>query len=472
MNWSISERANTIQKQLREFLERENEEGLENLLAVAHPADLALVFENFSPQHAVELLNYLSKQKIVEVLSLISPSKAAQLLRCREKESLENILPDMPPDDAAELFRNLTSAEQENLLAGIEDQEFRRSFVDLVSYPHDVAGGVMTTKFLAVEETETVSGTLDLIAEAEEEAELIYYVYTLDEDQCLTGVISLRKLLKLPGHKQLRDFINTDLFKVRVDVPRAEALELMDRYELLSLPVVDYQDRLQGVITADDAVEMLEQEMAESMLRREGIAPLEGVDREEEMLPENSSLWTTFSLRLPWLVVVSLGGLLAAVALGHLGEELLAHSRLLYFLPLILALSAAAASQASALAGQPGSLKKISSGPFFSNLLRELFFTGLGVGVFLALLVGGLVWCWKVYLLAEPLGGDTIIFSTAVGAATAAVVFSGALLGFLLVRFVRFFNLDPAYANNPLLISMQYVLSVLVYIWVVSLFPL
>ncbi len=472
MNRRITERVENIEQQLLEFLKRENEEGLQNLLPVTHPADLALVFENLSSSKAAELSNYLSQDKLVEILSLISPTSAAQLLRRREKQSFENILPEMPPDDAADLFLTLTKAEQESLLAGIENQEFRRNLVDLVSYPHDTAGGVMTTEYLAVDETETVDEVLALIREAPDEAELVYYVYTLDEDKCLTGVVSLRKLLQVSGHKRLRDLIHKDLFKVRVDVPRAEALELIDRYELLSLPVVDYQDRLRGVITADDAVEMLEQEMSESLLRREGIAPLEGIDRAEGMLPENSSLWTTFSLRLPWLVVVSLGGLLAASTLGYLGEELLIHRQLLYFLPLVLGLSSAAASQASALVGQPGLLKKISSGPFFLNLLRELFFTGLGVGVFLALLVGGLVWCWKVYLLAEPLGGDTIIFATAVGIATAAVVLSGALTGFLLARLVRFFNLDPAYANNPLLISVQYVLSVLVYIWVVSLFPL
>ena len=268
----------------------DDRETLEN----AHPADAADHLENLPLEEQLQAVGSMSTEAAAESIAEMGSSDRIQLMQSLTPESAAGILADMAVDDAVDLLDELDEAHKEQLIDKLEDAH-AEELLDLLRYDPDTAGGVMNTEAVVLDERLTVDQAIGMIRKQAEDTEIPYYAYLVDENERLVGVLSMRDLLTARPGTMLENLIrNQTLVSVTFDVDREEVAHLISHYNFLALPVVDYQDRLLGVVTVDDIIDIIHEEASEDMKRMVGAAADETSD----------SPWTySVRKRLPWLVV-------------------------------------------------------------------------------------------------------------------------------------------------------------------------
>ncbi|MFB6345261.1 MAG: magnesium transporter [bacterium] len=466
----MESRINTIKRQLIEHLRQENERGLQNLFEVTHPGDFAAVLEVVDLDDAKELFSRLPASRRTEILDEVAPRRSVELLSELSEEAVVDVLEDMPPDDAADIFLMFDDEAQEEYLSKIDDDQYRRTIIDLISYPADSAGGIMTTEYLAVSEKLSVEEAIQTVRRRSEDAEILYYLYTLDEDNRLSGVIAMRELLQAEPTQQLRDLASRDLVHARIDDDQEEAAQLLDRYNLLAVPVLDHQDHMRGIITVDDAVGILEQEATEDIYKQAGISPYQELEAERSIRLTQSSFWTNMSLRIPWLTVVFIGTLLTASSVSLFEGYLNKFVELAFFMPVIAAMGGNVGAQSTTIFVRALTLGQIDTGDFWRPFLAEMYKTGMGIGLFFGLFLGLTSWGWQVYLRGTDPVGYALSFGLAVGMAMFFAILAASANGFFIPWLVSVMGADPAAASNPLLTTVQDLVGIFIYFGCASLF--
>ncbi|MFP4687277.1 MAG: magnesium transporter [bacterium] len=460
----MRDRIDVIIKQVREYLKQENDEGLQNIFQISHPSDLAGVLERVGSQQSAELFARMPAGKKVEVLSLLAGAIAAALLEEIDDRETVKLISSMSPERAADIFLTFAPEQRERYLTLIKDEQFRRTLVDLISYPHDTAGGIMTTDFFAVDEKQPVEKTLEQLKETAVDQESVNYIYTLNEDHGLSGAVSLRRLLQADPWDELREYACRDLFKVLVDDDREKAARLINHYDLLALPVIDHQGRLCGVIRTSEAARIMESEFTEDLYRQFGLAPSRELETEYGMNPMRSSLWSDLGLRLPGLIIVCFALLAVAIVSGYFEAFLLEYIELVFFIPLVAALGSTAAAQTAVVFTRELSLEHFDISRFWSYLFKKTLGSGFILALFLALFSGLCIWVWQVYVrLSDPTGFAVLL--AAVVSASVFIAMLVASLGGLLLPYIFYkLSADPANVSNPLLRGIFDLVAVVVYL--------
>jgi len=225
-------------------------------LAELHPADLATIIDQLSRSDRVGLIASLDDEAAADAIGEMEPEAQVDILEDLEPERAADILEEMDPDDAADLVADLSEESREEIL-GLMEKDEAEEVQELMEYDEDTAGGIMTTEFVAVPRTLTAAETIDRLRELEPNAETIYYVYVTDADDRLVGVLSLRDLIVAKPNRPIGDFMYDEPVAVRTDASQEEVTELVARYNLLAVPVVDEAGRLEGIVTVDDAMDTL-----------------------------------------------------------------------------------------------------------------------------------------------------------------------------------------------------------------------
>ncbi len=459
----MENRIEAVKNQLLDHLDRDNMKGLENLFEVTHPSDFGAVLEVVDLSQARELFTHLPDNLKPEMLGEISPGRAVKLLRDRSEESIVEVLEGMPPDDAADIFLTFDQENQERLLSKIEDDEFRQILIDLVSYPPDSAGGIMTTEFVAVNEDMTVNEAIEAARRRANDAEMLNYLYALDEDKRLSGVLAMRELLRANSDDRIREVAVRDVVSVRIDDDQEDAAKQLNRYNLLALPVVDHQNHMRGIITVDDAVGILEQEATEDIYKQAGISPYQELEAERSIRLTRSSFWTNLSLRIPWLSVVFVGALLTASSVSLFEEYLEKYVELAFFMPVVAAMGGNVGAQSTTIFVRGLTLGQIDTRRFWRPLLAELYKTGVGIGLFFGIFLGFASWIWQVYVGGHAPVGFAFDFGISVGLSMFLAIISASANGFLIPWIVSIAGADPATASNPLLTTVQDIVGIVIY---------
>lgn len=452
----------TLKSQLLDHLQQENEAGLKNIFENNHPSDLAEALEILSRERARKIFQVCPSEQRSEILGQLTPVLGRYVLSGLSDREVIHALSELNPDDSADIFLAFSKKRQQQLLPLIEEGEFRQELVDLISYPPDSAGGIMTTEYLAVPETFTVEETLAEIQKEADEAEVIYYVFTINEGRRLSGAVSMRRLLEADGDIQIREIAQRDLFKVRLSDDQEKAAKIMDRYGLLAVPVVDHQDRMRGIITSDDAVGILERETTEDIFKQAGLSPYEELESERSMRLTHASLWSNMTLRIPWLVIVSFGTLLTASSVSMFEEYLTKYVELAFFMPVIAAMGGNVGAQSTTIFVRGLVLGHVDMKHFWKQFFMEIFRTGFGIGLFFGGFFGLCTWLWQFFIRsASP--DYALFFSLAVGVSMFLAIVAASALGFLIPYTVYKVGADPATASNPLLTTLQDVVGLLIY---------
>ncbi|UCC66566.1 MAG: magnesium transporter, partial [Deltaproteobacteria bacterium] len=268
-----------------------------------HPADLAHILQYFSEGEQRTVITLVNDPaKTAEVLSELDWGMGANILQSMDSSKVIHILQKMPSDDAAEIIGNLPEELAEDLLQGMKKEDLE----DLLSYPEETAGRIMNPDYFALHEDTTVREATNAVRKAAD-AEMVFYIYVVDDRNHLVGVISLRQLLLVPPQKHLRDLMTTEVFSVQTHEDQEEVARVVEKYNILAVPVVDEENKLVGVITVDDVIDILRDEATEDFLKMAGT-------REEEFVYVDDILKVS-RLRFPWLITNLLGGLITGYLL-------------------------------------------------------------------------------------------------------------------------------------------------------------
>lgn len=465
----MNQRIEAIRKQMEKLKDSEDHEGLKNIFEISHPSDLAEALQNYYSVQTAEYVRLMPHQVALEVLRSIPEDRARDILKELAVDEIPPYLTKMKPDDAADIFLEFNPQIQDEILEHMENDEVRQNLINLVSHPSDSAGGLMTTEYLAISEESTVEDAIEAARNYSGDAEIVYYIYTLDSEQHISGVLSMRELIQTDPQTPVKDIVRRDIFKVKVDDDQEEAARLMERYQLLAIPVVDEYDRIRGIITVDDAMDALEDETTEDFYKKSGMSSIESLQTERSHRVINASIWTNILVRSPWLIVVGIGGLLAGGVLEVYEQALETWVVLAFFVPLLMDMGGNVGTQSTTIYVRGLTLGHIDPRHFLKDMLRELVRTGLAIGTLMGVLTFSAGYTWVYYWRGAP-HSEAILLGMTVGVSMVLIVSVASLLGYLIPWIIHKLNLDPAAASDPVVTTIKDITGLLIYFSVASLF--
>lgn len=369
-----------------------------------------------------------------------------------DRGHLSKLLEEMSADDRVDLLEHMDEEQIEQILPLIAQAE-RDEIRKLLSYPDDSCGSIMTTEYASLPENLTVRDALEKLRQQAPDRETIYYIFIVDDERRVHGVITLRQLILARPTTQLSTIMRRNLVTVKVDDERDEAARQLARFDLLALPVVDHQQRLVGIITHDDVLDVVQEEAEEDAYRQSAMEPLENSYF-------STPIVTIAHKRGVWLLVLALMSLLtAAVARLFEGVEE-RHSWMTWFLPLVLSSGGNTGSQSATLVIRAMGISELTRLERWETLRRELL-----TGLLLGLALGMVMFLLLPFLFHLSMGEAAVV-----GGTIGAVVAMGAVTGAFLPLGVERLGWDPAVMSNPLIASLSDMLATATYFTVAIIF--
>jgi len=420
---------------------------LKRLIAEPHPADLADLMEHLESDERLSVFQLLTPERAGEVLAQISTPVQESLTNELDDQRLTHVLNELNSDDAADIFTHLPEERAENII-GLVKPEVSEELQRLVGYKTDTAGGIMALEFVSVNANSDIREAIESIREKREEVEKLYYVWVVDDDGKLVGVVSMKDLLLEPIDTKIKDIMNSDIISVDADTDQEEVAKTIKQYDLTHVPVVNGHHKLIGRITNDDIIDVIEEEASEDFSLMAGV-----MDQE---ISEGSALKISRA-RLPWLLLGLLGGLVSAMVINHFHgsiEQILALS---FFIPVIMAMGGNTGTQASAVVIRGLATGDISLAHTGKRLMTELW-VALINGILCGILLGLVVALW----LSDPQLG------VGVGVSLITVILFSGSFGAFVPLLLRKLNIDPALAAGPFITTSNDILGLLIYLSIVT----
>jgi magnesium transporter len=432
--------------QLREALSREDWDRAVDLVEAMRPADQADVFYELPPDKQDQLLPRLDPEDSADILEELEDEDAAEIATRLEVDDLASILNRMEPDEAADLLGDIDPEQVEEALSVLDDSEEIKT---LLEHQDETAGGLMTSARVVLHQDINAGEAIQYLRNLSLDTDDIHYVYVVDDDNRLVGIISLYTLLVSQPDELINQILDPDVIAISADADQEQAARLMARYDLLALPVVDNSGQLLGIITHDDLVDVLEEEATEDIYR------LGGIPEEQDV---NVSLSSALQTRLPWLVL-NLGTAMASVAVLSLFENTIARVAILAaFFPIVAGVSGSAGTQTLTVIVRGLALGEIYPRQGIRALGREVLI-GLTNGVVIGVLVAGIALIWK----------GTPMLGVVVGLATLLNMIGAGLAGGSVPLIMQLLKIDPALASPILVSTITDTLGYLIYLGLATL---
>jgi len=433
---------NNVLDEVREALTAEDWDRAVDLVEALRSPDQADIFEELSKDSQSELLPRLNPEDSADILEELRDEDAIEIAGRLEADDLSRIVNEMEPDEAADLLGDMEPDQAAETLSSIEDAEEIRP---LLEHGDDTAGGLMTSVEVVLHKDISVQEAIDHIRTTVPEAEIAYYMYVVDDDIRLVGVVSLLQIVVASSETCIVDIMNPDVISVFAETDQEATARLMARYDLLALPVVDPQYHLLGVITHDDMVAVLEEEETEDIYRLGGVP--------DERVSPTVAPQIALRARLPWLVLNMGTALLSALVLSLFEETIAQLAVLAVFFPIVAGVSGSAGTQTLTVTVRGLALGEVSPRDGISALTREVLI-GLANGVVLGTLIALIALLWK----GSP------ILGLVVGIATFLNLIAAGFAGVLVPLGMSVIKLDPALASPVLVSTLTDTLGYLVYL--------
>jgi magnesium transporter len=403
------------------------------------PADVAEVLSDLSEEQATDLIHRLFlRHAAAEPLGEMEPDESADLFVRLDREEASEILSRMDPDDAVDLLFELPEEVQQELLSRLSKKD-AEVLADLLAYPPDTAGGLMSPEIIPLSLAMTVQDAIDLLRRRAEEAETVYYAYAVDDVGTLLGVLSLRDMALASPTTNLSDLVVRDAVAVDVESDVEEVARMFDKYDYFALPVVDGENVLLGVITVDDVIDVIREEATEDIYGLAGVPSEEGVD---------TTWWASLRMRLPWLYVRLFTALSAAVVVGLFEQTIAKVAALAVMMGVIAGQGGSAGMQTVTIITRGMALGEMDRQKGWRLLTKELLL-GAANGVLLGATVGAITYLWK----GEVLLGVAVCLAMWLNLVVAGIAGVAIPLG------VQSLGKDPALASGIFLTTVTDVLG-------------
>lgn len=431
--------------------------ALKEALEEFHPEDIAEIVEDLELEDTLALFRALPDDFAAEVLERLPTEMQTEILELLSTREAAELLSEMSPDDRADVVQELDEDRASELMAHLEqhEPEVAEEVRELSAYPEDVAGGLMTTDFVALPPDMKIWQAIDEVRRLsqEEEVETVNYIYVVYGEK-LVGVVSLRDLILSDPGQTLSDIMTENVVSVRATDDQEEVARTIAKYDFSAVPVVDEHGNLVGVVTVDDVVDVVIEEATEDAHRMGAVSPIE-----EGYFDVN--LWRAFRSRVGWLILLFVGGFLTATVMEQFQGDLRRVVELAVFVPLIISAGGNAGSQSASLVIRALAVGDAKPSDWLKVLAREAA-TSLALGLVLGLLGFG-----RAYFASSE--GAVLPLAATVSISTLAVVVVGSLVGSLLPLAIQRLGLDPAVSSTPFIASLVDVVGLLIYLSVAHL---
>jgi magnesium transporter len=421
--------------EVQALIREREQQGIRGLADKLGPADWAQIVPRLDADEVAVLLQGLPDEELPELLEELSPEEAAALLRTLTRPQAAVLLERMDPDDAVDVVEELPDAEAEEILVRMRPEE-AQELRELAAYPPDSAGGTMTPAFVAVPGTTTAREAIAAIRGLVDTAETVNYLYVVDADRHLLGVLSLYRLLLSVPATRVDELMAATTIRVRATADREDAARLLTDHNLLAVPVVDDQERLIGIITEDDVADVLEEEVTEDIERLGGSQPL---DRPYRL----SSVSLLVRKRIGWLLLLFVAEAYTGSVLRTFQDELEAAVALSFFIPLLIGTGGNIGSQTVTLIVRAMAIGEVGLRDVLWIIWKELR-VGLILGAVMAVVAFGRAWL---------LGVDSKV-GTTVSLTILAICLWSATVAAALPLVLRRLRIDPAVVSAPLITTL------------------
>ena len=430
--------------------------NLRNIIAKTHSADIARWFPNLRYEEKNSLFTVLiEEERMGEVLSELNSADVSEFVDETEASVVANVLRTMPADDVSRVLSDIDDEKKTELLNLIKGENAEH-IEQLLEYQEKTAGAIMSPNFFALTEETTAAEATEQIRELTEVdlPPITFYVYVVDEENKLKGVLSLRQLVATKPDTPLKDLMTTHLYTVHTDMPQETVAKAVARYNLLAIPVINTIGHLVGVVTIDDVVDVIREENTEDMLKMAGTGDLDITSR---------SIFRNTRARLPWLLASFGGGLLAVYVIDIFEAELHQIAALAEFIPIIMGMGGNIGTQSSTIIVRSIAIGEVNLKDTWRVLWRE-FSTGALLGTAYGVLLGGFAYLFphfREYAWKLPLVVALAIFVNMVIAAT---------VGTIIPMFFKRVQIDPAVATGPFVTTAIDVIGIFAYFMLAKLF--
>jgi magnesium transporter len=447
---------NRIKEQIHFCISGELWENLPPFLERLHPADIADVIEDAPDDVQNSIFDLLDDETKADVIAELDDSTEADILEDLTAEEISDIAEEMAPDDVADMLSELDEKRSEEVLDLMEEDS--EDVRELLQYDEDTAGGRMTTDFVALPESATVKEALMHIGSLDLD-EPIYFAYVTNQTNILTGYVQIWQMLKTENRrKTLGELEEENTLTVTPDTDQETVAQIMSKYDLSSLPVIDDEGHLLGRVTVDDIIDVMEEEASEDLFK------LAGSDDAEL---EDPSPLSSCKSRLPWLLVTLVSGFISSLILKRFIDNPQI-AILSSFVPIIMAMGGNTGIQSSILI-----VRGLALGSFDQSKLARLLGHELLTGLLMGIVCGGIIGVWAHMLIGETQAA--VLLAATVGLALLSAMIFAAAFGAFVPLLLNRFKIDPAVAAGPFVTASNDVMALLIYYGVtftmVSLLP-
>lgn len=434
---------------LKSLIEAKEDAKIQPILQDLYPADIAELYQELSLQEAIYLYLLMDGEKAADVLMELDEEDRHKLLKELPNELIaKRFVDNMETDDAVDLMRELDEDTQEEILSHIEDVEQAGDIVDLLKYDEDTAGGLMGTEMIVVNENWSMPKCIDEMRKQAEEMDEIYYVYVVDDDERLRGVLPLKRLITNPSVSKIKHVMKKDPIAVRDSDSIEEVTQTIEKYDLVALPVIDSIGRLVGRITIDDVMDEVREQHERDYQLASGIS---------QDVETSDNVFTQTAARLPWLLIGMIGGLGNAFILGGFENSFATNPKMALFIPLIGGTGGNVGIQSSAIVVQGLANNTLKEGNILSQILKESV-----VSLINACTISLIVFICNFFLL-----GDKGI-TTSVSLSLFAVVIFASIFGTLVPMTLDRMKIDPALATGPFITITNDIIGMMIYMFIAS----
>ncbi len=435
---------------IKALIEDKVGQSLLSILADFHPADIAEIINHLDVEKARYVFNMLDTETAGEVITEIDENLREKILQEIDTLKIADIVDELDTDDATDIVSDLPDQIAEEVLENIEP-EASEDVKELLKFDEDSAGGLMNTDFVHVGEDATIADAIEQVRLKSDDIDHIYLIYVLGLNEELLGFVPIKYLLIHPLDTKLKNILSEELISITPEVDQEEVANLMKKYDLLALPVVDNQNRMLGRITIDDVVDVLGEEAEEDIQKFAGL-------REEEEHTDSS--FTISRNRLPWLFVALFGELISAVVLSSFQASIEKIVIASFFIPIVMAMGGSSGTQAAIVMVRRLTEEDVWISHNFKKIFKE-FYVGLLNGFICALI---LMAATHFFFKAE------LLFSAVLGSTLILIMIFSTVLGSTIPLFLKRMGIDPAIATGPFVATMNDIFGLSIYLSIITYF--
>ena len=430
---------------LKSHIESKDSVKIAEIMQDLHPADIAEIYEELNLEEAKFTFLLLEQEVAANVLSELEEDDRTKVLKEIPSDVLaKRFIENMESDDAADLIQELPDKKRERVLSLIKDTEQVEDIKELLTYDENTAGGLMAKELFAIHKDITVRECLVELRKQAKEVDQVYYIYVIDKEEKIFGTLSLKALLTAATQTKVKNLCNTEVITVHAEEKSEEVALIMHKYDLIALPVINFEGVLLGRITIDDVVDVMKDEADKDYQM------ISGLTDDVEL---SDTVYKLTRARIPWLLIGLLGGVLGSGVIGFFEGDMVKYAGLALFLPLIAAMGGNAGVQSSSIIVQSIASGDLGIDSFGKKLLKELAVSFLN-----AIILSGLIFTYSYFV------NGSYALTISVSIALFIVIIFASLFGTVTPLLLNKYKIDPALATGPFITTVNDIMGLLIYL--------